>query len=172
MIAYKIVIFLILLLVLTLLSLIILQIITTRCPSKPNTNKINNHKVNNVKINNKKQNLYLDPPKYDIITKNTKPKYGELIWDDGKTLTPVVIPVYNSDDYYKNYYDDYYKGVINNKQNYDRENFENEAIQTNKLDEIIENNKNDLLLKLANQAYQDLQISNLENEISQLSNKL
>jgi len=157
MIAYKIVIFLILLLVLILLTLIILQSFSGCSRKLKNDNK---------------QNLYLEPPKYEIITKDTKPHSGQLIWDDGKTLNPVIVPVYNSEDYYKDYYDDYYKGVINNTPTYDRENFENDAIQNNKLDEIIEDSKNDLLLKLANQAYQDQQINYLEHELAQLTDKL
>ncbi len=158
MIAYKIVVFLILLLVLILLSIIVFQSFIG-CSSKSNNNK---HNL-----------LYLDSPKYDIITTETKPKNGGLVWDDGNPLNPVIVPVYNSEDYYKDYYDGYYKGVIDNNSqiNYQRENFENEAIQNNKLTEIIENNKNDILLKLASQAYQDQQINHLEHEISQLTDK-
>lgn len=104
---------------------------------------------------------------YEVITQETRPENGGLAWDNGKELQPLIIPVYNPEDYYTDYYNDYYQGVINKEKFQD----ETEMPSYSKLDDVLYENQIDVLLKSTSQVFQDQQIKYLEDEITQLEQR-
>lgn len=152
MIAYEIVVSLILLLIAILLIILTLQA-TKDCPDKKQEEK-------------EKKVLYQEP-NYEVIAQETRPEDGALVWDNGKTLNPIIVPIYNPEDYYTDYYGDYYQGVTN------KEMFQNENEMPNysQLDDVLYENQIDVLLKSTSQVFQDQQINYLEDEIAQLEER-
>lgn len=153
MIIYEIIIVLILLITIIFLIILTLQA-TKKCSSKKNDN-------------NKIKTEYQDP-NYEIITQETHPQEGQLVWDNGDILKPIIVPIYSPKDYYTDYYGDYYQGVINKEKFQD----ENEMPNYTRLNDVLYENQIDKLLKSTSQVFQDQQINYLEDEITHLESRL